>query len=75
MSAIIIQIFLGWTCSKRDCNEKFHIDPHKNWDAWSPEPRRAAREHGWTFWIGRSNRIFCPKHVPAKGSKMVEDKR
>lgn len=75
MSAIIFHLFLGYRCDKRDCGAEFHVNPHKGWTEWSPEPRREAREQGWTFWVGRSNKVLCPKHLPSKGSKLEESTR
>lgn len=32
--------------------------------------RALAQSRGWTFWAGRTSRIFCPDHDPKPGHKM-----
>jgi hypothetical protein len=31
---------------------------------------RLAHEAGWTIWVGRSRRTYCPDHQPQPGHKM-----
>ena len=64
--------FLGWTCDKRDCRAEHLLEQatsNRSWLADSPS-RESARNAGWSFWTGRSGKVFCPDHGPSKGTKM-----
>ena len=36
---------------------------------------RIAVSQGWTFWAGRSLRVYCPAHGPSRGSTMRDVSR
>jgi len=37
------------------------------------EFHRALKRQGWTRWVGRGVRWYCPNHGPSAGSKMRKD--
>lgn len=57
-------------CGERDGME-FDSPRNSIATAWH---KHLARQ-GWTFWVSRSLRTYCPSCAPAKGHKMREIKK
>lgn len=64
-------LLLGVRCDKPGCAAYLEI-PDPDWRTYSAEFPEFLREHGWTRWVGRSQRHYCPSHGPAAGTKMRE---
>lgn len=55
-------------CDKADCPAKITI--MGEYLAYAPIIRRTIRNAGWTTWVGRGTRHYCPAHGPKKGHTM-----
>lgn len=55
--------FTGMTCDKPSCDAEER--PAEPLD-WAPEREfiRAAIVKGWSIWVSRSRRTYCPEHRP-----------
>jgi len=58
----------GVTCNGAGCGERIQGPQLSILDKayWLK-----AIEQGWSIWIGRSRRHYCPKHWPKPGHKMT----
>lgn len=62
----------GMECDARGCDEAIRIWENipasifTSMDILEEEGKAA----GWSMWVGRGRRMYCPKHGPSKGSRM-----
>jgi hypothetical protein len=59
----------GVACDKPGCTAEVGGEPLPFWEGWEHYDALAVAR-GWTIWVGRSQRHYCPDHWPAKGTKM-----
>jgi hypothetical protein len=51
-------------CDKRDCGERLPI-PHPEWQVWSAHFTSYIARAGWSKWVSRGHRYYCPAHGPS----------
>jgi hypothetical protein len=59
----------GVACDKPKCTAKVTGKRLPYWEGWKHYDALAVAQ-GWTIWVGRSQRHYCPDHGPANGTKM-----
>lgn len=58
------------TCDATDCEERRVDKPRKPTCGLDTAFMSALTTEGWTAWMGRSQRHYCPKHGPRPGHQM-----
>lgn len=69
---------LGLACDTRNCDAQYMTGftatgnsddrPRMERDD-RPRVEREAAALGWTFWVARGRRVYCPDHKPRPGGK------
>lgn len=59
----------GYFCDGTGCAEEIVGETMSYFDGVD-HYRALARAAGWTFWVSRSLRSYCPDHGPSKGTKL-----
>lgn len=59
----------GARCDKPSCGEEIRGKPMSYFEGMRFYQDLAV-DRGWTVWIGRSRRHYCPDHGPAPGYTM-----
>lgn len=65
MSWIESSRVLGMFCDKPSCGKRI-----EGGYAYPDAYREIAEEAGWTLWVGRSQRWYCPDHGPFNPATM-----
>lgn len=62
------------TISRVECDKPSCVvtitPPVLHWREWEGAVRDWLRQEGWSVWVGRSRRYYCPQHGPNNLSKM-----
>lgn len=62
----------GIDCSARNCNAEITLPGGATTELFAG--RRTldgmAEARGWSAWVGRGRRLYCPLHGPRKGTRM-----
>ena len=64
-------LFTGISCDARDCTARIAGPELPHFEGRESYTCRAVAS-GWTVWVGRSTRHYCPDHGPARGHSMRE---
>lgn len=56
-------------CDKPSCQRSMKV-PNPEWAPYSDQFRAWFRTTGWSLWVSRGQRHYCPDHGPSSGSKM-----
>jgi hypothetical protein len=62
------RLVIGWHCDKVTCSRQLTINPRSPYDFAALQAILA--DNGWSCWVGRNQRFYCPDHGPSKGHKM-----
>lgn len=63
----------GWRCDRRGCPQQWLLAEPVNGFSFSREfigAQLAAMADGWSFWVSRARRVYCPDHGPTPGTKL-----
>ena len=71
MSWIEERVIHGIRCDARGCERTYQCSPSNFFDVYRSVRIQAAKA-GWTFWRGRSQRMYCGAHGPSKSSTMTQ---
>lgn len=74
MSLIEQITVLGIKCDRKGCERALYGPEMTYFVGGHRYYERLAASEGWTFWVGRSRKVFCPDHGPSRGSKMWQSK-
>lgn len=69
MSEILNTTISGVRCDAPGCDEAV-TGPEKDHCPGKGEYEDQAVRMGWTVWMGRSRRYYCPDHEPRPGHRM-----
>ena len=59
--------WLGFRCDKPGCNAKWLLSrPVFDWSDEAQKHERAAAFNGWSRYVSRTVRHYCPDHRPGK---------
>ena len=71
MSYIERTVVQGARCDKRGCEVTRNLAyATGNFFIDRDILQRLAEADGWTFWVGRSRRMYCPEHGPSMPTGM-----
>jgi hypothetical protein len=59
----------GIRCDAVNCSAEIHGET-MDWFSGLDHYNALAREAGWSCYVGRSKRHYCPEHSPRPGHKM-----
>jgi hypothetical protein len=59
----------GVACDKPGCTAQIGGEERSNFEG-QDYYLDLAESQGWTFWVGRNQRHYCPDHGPSKGHTM-----
>lgn len=68
MGWIEVHYVAGVFCDKPSCPERIH--GRERGYFFREQYRKEAEAQGWTMWVGRSQRWYCPQHGPSNPSTM-----
>ncbi len=60
----------GWACDKTGCAAELTGPLFTNLFEGRDYYAARAEEDGWTLWVSRSRRTYCPDHKPGDRHKM-----
>jgi hypothetical protein len=69
VSLLVRHVAFGIRCDIGLCPERITGDEMPIY-LGEPHYEQLAREAGWSVWVGRTRRFYCPAHGPSKGSSM-----
>lgn len=71
MTEYINLVYSGVGCDSPKCTAEIRGPDLPMFDGFERYNREAI-EAGWTIWVGRSRRHYCPEHGPKPGHKMMK---
>ena len=69
MARLEVRVLLGYRCDKPNCDTELILDEGTFFEKYE-EHQREAVIYGWSVWVGRSQRHYCPDHGPAQPTSM-----
>ena len=70
MAELIYHVLDGARCDASVCDEVILLPQPMHWHEGMPALEKLAKPLGWSLWVSRTRRTYCPAHGPRPGSKL-----